>query len=82
METEAVQIVHCSEAPYFGSQKQIHYAAIGIVFFCLFHARGTEMPKLLAWPLPSPLQHLLPCCFSKPGHKLTCTCLHEVIGGS
>lgn len=59
METEAVQIVHCSEAPYFGSQKRIHYAAIGIVFFCLFHAMGTAMLKLLACLLTSPLHHLL-----------------------
>jgi hypothetical protein len=32
---------------YFGSQKRIHYAVIGILFFCLFHAMGTVTHSVL-----------------------------------
>lgn len=33
---------------YFGSQKRIHYAVIGILCFCLFHALSTVMHSVLS----------------------------------
>lgn len=33
---------------YFGSQKRIHYAVIGVLFFCLFHAMSTVMHSVLS----------------------------------
>jgi len=33
---------------YFGSQKRIHYAVIGMLFFCAFHATSTVMHSVLS----------------------------------
>lgn len=46
---------------YFGSQKRIHYAVIGILFLCLFHAPSTVMHSV-----PSTASRFAPCCSSPP----------------